>query len=87
MQQQQQQHQYNYPYATVYLTPPWCGFSSSIARQPRGCQYRTLRLRKALGEMFLALKCGDIERGKSTQGEGVIYTVLHGIIMLPARMA
>ena len=26
------------PYSTVYYHPPWGGFPSSIARQPRGCQ-------------------------------------------------
>ena len=31
------------------------GFASSIARQPRGCPDRTVRLRKALGEMFPTL--------------------------------
>ena len=36
----------------MYITPHWGGFASSIARQPRGCQYRTIRLRKALGQMF-----------------------------------
>ena len=29
---------------TVYTTHPWSGFPSTIARQPRGCQYRTTRL-------------------------------------------
>ena len=38
--------------AVYYITPPWGGLPSSIARQPRGCQYRTTRLRKALDEMF-----------------------------------
>ena len=28
--------------------PPWGGFPSSFARQPRGCQCRMIRLRKAL---------------------------------------
>ena len=38
---------------TVYMTPPCGGFPSSIARRPRGCQYRTTRrLRKAPDEMF-----------------------------------
>ena len=37
----------------VYHPPPWGGFPRSIARQPTGCQYRTIRLPKALDEMFL----------------------------------
>ena len=38
---------------TVYITPPpRGGFPSQIARQPRGCQYGTVRLQKALGEVF-----------------------------------
>ena len=36
----------------VYITHLYCGFPSSITRQPRECQYRTIRLRKALGKMF-----------------------------------
>ena len=40
------------PYTTVYITLPWGGFPSSIARQPRGCLHQTMRLREALGEMF-----------------------------------
>ena len=38
----------------VLITPPWGRFffPSSIAGQPRGCQYRTIRLRQALGETF-----------------------------------
>ena len=41
------------PYTTVLVTTPWGSFPSSIARQPRGCQYRNeIRLRKALGEMI-----------------------------------
>ena len=39
-------------YTTLYITHPWGGFRSSIARQPRGCRYRTTRLTKALDEMF-----------------------------------
>ena len=44
-----------YPYTgtTLCITPPWSGVSSSIARQPRGSQYRTIRFRKALGETFV----------------------------------
>ena len=40
------------PYTTEYSTHLWGGFPSSIARQPRGCQYPTIRLRKALWDMF-----------------------------------
>ena len=39
-------------HTTVYITPPWGAFPRSIARQARGYQYRTMRLRKALGETF-----------------------------------
>ena len=44
-----QWYRYGIP-STVCITHPWCGFQSPIARQPRGCQYRTIRVRKALGE-------------------------------------
>ena len=37
--------------AVYYITPPWGGLPSSIARRPRGCQHRTIRVREALGEM------------------------------------
>ena len=61
-----------------YITPDWGGFPSSIARRPSGCQYRTIRLRKALGATLptptfwhrRCPNCGDIEHGKS----GQIYT-------------
>ena len=50
------------PYTTasrcVSHTPLLGGFPSLIARQPRGCQYRTIRLRKALGDMFPTLLSG-----------------------------
>ena len=36
------------PCTTVCITHLWGGFPSSIARQPRGCQYRTISLRIAL---------------------------------------
>ena len=36
----------------VYITHRWSGFPSSIARQQRRCHYRTLRLRKAVDEVF-----------------------------------
>ena len=39
----------------VYHTPLGRFFPNSTARQPRGCQYRTMRLRKALGEMLPTL--------------------------------
>ena len=46
-------------YIGTHHTPPWgvFFFSSSIARQPRGCQCRTTRLRKALGETFPTSTC------------------------------
>ena len=34
------------------ISHPWCGFPSSIARQPRGYYYRTIRLQRPLGEVF-----------------------------------
>ena len=43
---------YRIPGTTVYVTHPSGGFPSSIARQPRRCQYRMIRLRSGLGEMF-----------------------------------
>ena len=63
-------------YDGVYhtITPPSGCLPSSIARQPRGCRYRTTRLRKALGEMFPTptlhrqySNCADVEHGKSAQ--------------------
>ena len=36
------------PYTAACTTRPWGGFPSSISRQPRECQYRPMRLRKAL---------------------------------------
>ena len=35
------------PYTTVYVTHPWGGSPISTARQPRRCQYRTIRFRKS----------------------------------------
>ena len=77
------------PYTTVYVYyTPGKVFQPRYARQPRGCQYRTIRLRKALGDMFSSAdlfwhrhysNCGDIERGKSAQ-ERVMYTVLYGSV-------
>ena len=60
--------------------------SSESSRQPRECQYRPIRLRKALGEMiptpiFLApilyCNCKDTEHGISPR-RGVIYSVVYG---------
>ena len=42
-------------YTTVYITHPWGGFPRTIARHSRGCRYRTICPRKALGEIFLKL--------------------------------
>ena len=70
-------------YWTMYINPPWRGFPSSIARQPRGCHYRTISLRKPLGEIFPTRfgtencsNCEDIDYGRSAQ-EGVTYTVAY----------
>ena len=78
---------YGIPYTTEYITPPSGGFPTSIAQQPRGCQYRTVRLRKALGVIFptpafldndtiLAVEISTTE--KPTQGV-VIYAVVCGV--------
>ena len=77
------QPSHTYRIRRVCITPPLGGFRSSIARQPRGCQYRTLRLRKTLGQMCFQHRhcsdCVDIDHGKSAQA-GVKYTVVvvHG---------
>ena len=44
-------------YDGVYHTRLWGGFPRSIARQPSGCQYRTIRFRKALDEMCSPPTC------------------------------
>ena len=36
----------------ISTTPPGAIFPSPIARQPRGCQYGTVRFREALGDTF-----------------------------------
>ena len=59
-----------------YHTPPWCGFPSSIARQPRGCQYRTTLFGSSRRDVCTAdlfwhrhySDCRDIVHGKSAQG-------------------
>ena len=71
-------------------SPPWGGFPSSISRQPRECQSRTVRLRKALGEMiptraFLAPALFQLRwRYRAWKigpgGAGVMYTVVRGIL-------
>ena len=35
-----------------YRLLPWDGFPRPICLQPTGCLYRTIHIRKALGEMF-----------------------------------
>ena len=66
------------PNTTVHVVPPpGAVFQARFARQPRGRQYRTVRLRKALGEMpptstvlrtdtipTISSYCGHIEHGK-----------------------
>ena len=64
-------------------TPLGRFFPSSIARQPRGCQCRTTRLRKALGETFPRStcfchrwysNCRDIDHRNRPRGGLVLYT-------------
>ena len=69
------------------ITSLWGGFPNSIARQPRGCQYRTNTERYVFGKLSATCfqrrpfwhrqysSCGDIELGKLAQG-GVIYTAV-----------
>ena len=74
----------------TYITPPCDGLPSSVCRQPRRCQYRAIRLRKAVGETFPAPTvltptlllypyCGNIDHGKSAQGcvVNTWYTVVY----------
>ena len=66
--------QHNFWHHTA--VPPWGVISSSLARQTRGCQYRTIRLRKALGDTFptptvsapALFSCEDIDHGESALG-------------------
>ena len=68
----------------VYVTHPFGGFPSSIAREPRGPQYRAIRFRKALDEMFqrrpfgtgtvLTVEIPSIENRR----RGVMYNVEYG---------
>ena len=67
------------------ITLPWSFFPSSTARQPRGCQYRTTRQRKALGEMFptptfLAPPLFQLSRYRAwkVRPGGMAYTVGYG---------
>ena len=73
---------------TVHITPLWGGFPSSMSRQPRGCRYQTIRVRKTLGEMFptptfLAPELLQLWRYRAWKigpgGAGVIYTVVYGM--------
>ena len=68
-------------------TPSWGGYPISIAGQPGGCQYRTTRLRKALGEIFPTPTSSgtdttppvEILTMENRPREGVIYSgVLYG---------
>ena len=58
------------------------GFPSPIARQPRRCQYRTMRLREALQCRPFWHRhysnCGDTDHGKSTQRGVINDSVVHG---------
>ena len=70
--------------------PPAAAFQARLLDNQEGASansvtYRTIRLRKALGEMFSNADffwhqhysdCGDIERGQSAQG-CVMYTVVY----------
>ena len=40
------------PYTTVSVTHPWGDLTSSIACQPRGCQHRTIYLRRSLSQQY-----------------------------------
>ena len=76
----------NYRVARCVSHRSGAGFQARLLDNQRGCQYRTMRLCKALGEIFLRFfqcrpffgthtsNCGDIERRKSAQ-EDVIYLV------------
>ena len=82
------------PYTTVgaayhIITPPRGGFPSSIARQPRGCQYRTMLSWESsrrdvlnadrLWHRHCSNCCGDFEHGNSGPGvASVICTVVYG---------
>ena len=77
-------------------SPPLGGFPSS-GNQPRGCQDRTMRLRKALAEIFptpaffwhrhysdcYCVKFGGIDHGKSAQG----CVIRHGRIRYCCKQA
>ena len=75
----------------MYTTHPRCGFPRPIARQPRGCQYGTIRLSSEIsrrgvsdadlvGTRCAIVSVGIPRHGKSAQ-EGVIYTVVYGIAL------
>ena len=74
------------PYTTAYITHPWGGFPSSMARQPRGFPYRNINLQKALGETFptpsfwapTVFQVWRYRPRKTDPGEGVTYTVVYG---------
>ena len=74
-------------------THPGEVFQATIARQPKGSQYRTIRLRKALGEMlpspniltpppltlFQLWRC---RAWKIDPGGGGVYTVVYGPMLM-----
>ena len=67
------------------IQPPWDGFPRSIARQPRRGQHRTMRFRRALGEMFATPTffyvhtISSVETSTTENGpRSVIYTIVYG---------
>ena len=73
-----------------HVTPPSGNFPSSIDRQPRGCQYRTICVfgklsatcfqRRPWWHRHYSDYCGGIDHGKSDE-RGVIRTVVLAIIL------
>ena len=82
-------------YSVQYITPPGEVFQGRLLDNPRACQYRTIRVRKALGEMvpnadlfgtdtIIPTSCGDIEHGTSAQGGLIMwYTPSSNTILIP----
>ena len=64
------------PYTTVYITPkpPWACFSSSNARQPRGCLYRFIRFpnaRQPRGCLYRLIRFPNVR-----QPRGCLYRLI-----------